>query len=102
MYAVVEALVALRGRRVQAVGGESAGGNPVRRPHAGIDRAGETDALRSEEGQHEYANPAIHIVKDNVFFDEKVRLNLLKYSFWPAGVTLGKKREVSGAGLPCR
>ena len=37
-----------------------------------------------------------------VFFDEKVRLNLLKYSFWPVGVTLGKKREVSGAGLPCR
>lgn len=37
-----------------------------------------------------------------VIFDEKVRLNLLKYSFWPAGVTLGKKREVPGAGLPCR
>lgn len=72
MYAVVKALVALRGRRVQAVGGESAGGNPVRRPHAGIDRAGETDALRSEEGQHEYANPAIHIVKDNVFFEIKI------------------------------
>lgn len=29
LYAVVEALVALRGRRVQAVGGEPAGGDPV-------------------------------------------------------------------------
>lgn len=104
LYAVVEALVALRGRRVQAVGGEPAGGDPVRRPHAGADRAGETDALRSEEGQHEYANPAIHIFKDNVFFDEKVRWNPLKCSLTLAGVTPGEKPNGAGYryALPLR
>ena len=70
-------LIAFGSGGVQAVGLESVGRVYVGRSyfgtaHAGTGRSGETNAHCREDGQYEYADPAIHIVKDNVIFRQNV------------------------------